>query len=774
VANNEGVHDGRILSVALIPVKQSTNLLDKQQSFLLLLYPYKENGKKLQQFAGQVGRGCSVPLYKFTRDMLTGMVAKKSILLSDIGRALNEDTELLYTEKRLSRNLPHSSLNDSAVRENYLHTVRRDTKNSVIAFDLSDVRKEYSKDQPYLAGIWDSSLKEKTRGYWLTMVEAIGSNGKHTPLWLKAWSQKMPEFISQNAEIIETIHAIAAHADRSATWVFDRGFDSAKIVSTCESARITYVIRQVGKRSIFGPDGEKESTYEAASKIEMPYRFAWRAIRHSKTYANECRCGSALVTFPDGEKRQLLVMQHSRYREPVFLLSNCPTTDRDTVIRLCLAYLRRWSIEAVALDPNFAQAYATIGLAYSNLGQASRANEYLSKAFALRDRVSEAEKLYIAASYYELATGNLPGAMRTYQEWTQAYPRDDAAFTDLSVVQATMGQYEKAIENAQVALNLYPAGVPNYENLADFYLATGKTADARTILKEAEGRHLDDLGMRQAFYALAFLAGDEKGMQEQVAWAQGKEGMDDMFLSIEADTAAFSGRLKTARGLSAQAVDSAKRAKAAESAALWQSNSAIREALLGNVAEARKQANAALALAPDSRYASAQAALALAVAGDTPRPRKIADNLAKSRPDDTLMQSLIVPAVKAAAALGGGKAEQAVAALQAALPYELGIARAATVNSCVYPAYLRGEAYLAMKQGAQAAVEFEKLLDHPGIVQNCVTGPLARLGIARAYAEQGNQEQARAAYQNFLKLWKDADPDIPIYHAAKAEYAKLR
>jgi tetratricopeptide (TPR) repeat protein len=247
-----------------------------------------------------------------------------------------------------------------------------------------------------------------------------------------------------------------------------------------------------------------------------------------------------------------------------------------------------------------------------------------------------------------------------------------------------------------------------------------------------------------------------------------------MLLSIESDTAAFSGRLNHARALSMQAVDSANRAEAAESGALWQSNSAIREALFGKEMEGRKQANDALALAPDSRYASAQAAMALAVAGDTSRARKIAVNLAKSRPDDTLMQSLIVPTVEAAAALYDRKAERAVAVLEAAEPYEFGIARAATVNSCVYPVYLRGEAYLAMKQGAEAAAEFKRLLDHPGIVQNCVTGTLARLGIARAYEQQGNQAEARAAYQNFLELWKDADPDIPVLREARAEYAKLK
>jgi Transposase DDE domain len=301
--------------------------------------------RKLAEFASQMGRGCSRPLYKFLRDMLTGMVAKKSIMLSDIGRALNEPIDLLYTEKRLSRNLTHGKLDDNAVRERYLESTARDTKDAVIAFDLSDVRKEYSKYQPYLAGIWDDSRKEQAQGYWLTVVEAVRPDGKHIPLWLEAWSQKRPEFKSQNMQIIEAIEKVAAHADRSATWVFDRGFDNPTVMAACDAAGITFVIRQVGKRTIFDAAGSKGHTYEIASQIPTPYRFVWRAIRHGKSYPFEYRCGSSIVVFPNGQKRQLLVMQQSRFSEPIMLLSNSFNTDRENVIRLCSAYLRRWTIE---------------------------------------------------------------------------------------------------------------------------------------------------------------------------------------------------------------------------------------------------------------------------------------------------------------------------------------------------------------------------------------------------------------------------------------------
>ncbi len=429
---------------------------------------------------------------------------------------------------------------------------------------------------------------------------------------------------------------------------------------------------------------------------------------------------------------------------------------------------------AVELDPNFAQAYASLGISYSNLNQPALANEYISKAFSLRDRVSEYEKVYISALYYELATANLQGALQTFEEWTNSYPRDDVARTNLSVVQATLGQYDDAIRNAKAAMELYPQGVTNYENLADFYLALGLYANARKVLSEARSRHLDDVGMRQALYALAFIAGDQKGMNEQISWAQGRPGVEDIFLSIQADTEAYSGKLKKARELTAQAMASARKGKAEESEALWQSNGATREILLGNVNEARQQAADALALAPGSRYAAAQAAMALALAGESARATKTADDLAKSRPTDTLLQSLLVPMIRAAAELKDGENEKAVETLKATLPYELGAARGATVNTCVYPAYLRGQAYLALNQAALAAAEFRKILDRPGSVQNCITGAVARAGLAQAYAVQGETEKARAAYQDFIVLWEDADPDVPILVRAKSDLARLQ
>ncbi len=301
---------------------------------------------KLTQFAAQMGSGLSRPLYKFLRDMLTGLVAKKSILLSDVGRALNEPTDLLYTEKRLSRNLASTKIDDATLRETYLRSVRRDTRNAVIAFDLSDVRKDYAEHQPYLAGIYDDSRKEKAYGYWLTVAEAIREDGKHIPLWLEAWLQKTPDFVSQNEVVTSTIAKISAHTDRSAVWVFDRGFDNPKVMGACEAAGVTYVIRQVGKRGVVEVDAEKEPTYQIAASVRAPYRFAWRSIRHGKAVPNENRCGSTLVTLPDGRQRQLIVLYKvGGGMEPMMLLTNSLDRSRENIIRLAKAYLRRWGCE---------------------------------------------------------------------------------------------------------------------------------------------------------------------------------------------------------------------------------------------------------------------------------------------------------------------------------------------------------------------------------------------------------------------------------------------
>jgi serine/threonine protein kinase/predicted Zn-dependent protease len=425
---------------------------------------------------------------------------------------------------------------------------------------------------------------------------------------------------------------------------------------------------------------------------------------------------------------------------------------------------------AIELDPDFAMAYDGLGAGYYNLNQPSLGANYIKKAFDLRDRVTERERFFITSSYYTLATGELEKANQTYELWIQLYPRDFVPYGNLSSIYTTLGQYEKAATKTRESLRLEPNWVDGYANLSGIYLALNRFDEARTTIEEPLGREPESVNLHANLYALAFVQGNVAGMKQQTDWAIGKPGAEDWMLSFESDTEAWSGRLGKARELSRQAVETARRSDEKELAALWQTNAALREALFGNADAARQNAAAAVALAPGSHTAEAQAALAYALAGDAAHAQSLGDDLGKRFIQDTVVQSVWLPTVRAQIETGRKNPARSIELLQAAGPYELG-----NVGSLsLYPVYVRGEAYLAARQGSEAAVEFQKILDHRGIVLNEPIGALAHLGLARAYALQGDTAEAKAAYQDFLTLWKDADPDIPILAAAKAEYAKLK
>jgi serine/threonine protein kinase/tetratricopeptide (TPR) repeat protein len=429
---------------------------------------------------------------------------------------------------------------------------------------------------------------------------------------------------------------------------------------------------------------------------------------------------------------------------------------------------------AIELDPNFALAYDNLGIDYYNLNQPSLAADNLKKAFDLRDRVTEREKFHITALYYTLATGELEKANQAYELWRQVYPRDDAPPGNLGTDYAILGQYDKAATETRESIRLEPNTVAGYANLGAIYLALNRFDEARTTTEEALGRKLDAIPLHVNLYALAFFQGNVAAMKQQEDWAIGKPGAEDVMLSLESDTEAWSGRLGKARELSRRAVESARRSDEKEPAALWQANAAIREALFGNADVARQNAAASVALAPGSHDAEAQAALAYALAGDAAHAQSLADDLGKRFPQDTVVQSVWLPTIHAQIETGRKNAARSIELLQTATPYELGILTGSAASSCLYPVYVRAEAYLTVHQGSEAAVEFQKILDHRGVVGNEPIGALAHLGLARAYDMQGDTVKARAAYQDFLALWKDADPDIPILIAAKAEYAKLK
>jgi tetratricopeptide (TPR) repeat protein/predicted Ser/Thr protein kinase len=429
---------------------------------------------------------------------------------------------------------------------------------------------------------------------------------------------------------------------------------------------------------------------------------------------------------------------------------------------------------AIELDPDFAFAYAALGISYYNLNQPSLAADYLKKAFDLRDRVTEREKFHITALYYELATGELEKANQTYELWTQVYPRDDVAYGNLGSNHMILGQYESAATETREALHLEPTNVTGYENLGQIYLALNGFSEARTTTEEALERKFDDFQLHLDLYALAFFQGNVAAMKQQADWTIGKPSAEDLMLSLESDTEAWSGRLGQARELSRQAIESARRSDEKEPAALRQANAAIREALFGNADAARQNAAAAVALAPGSRDAESQAALAYALAGDTARAQSLADDLGSRFPQDTVVQSVWLPTIRAQIETSRQNGTRSIELLRAAAPYELGMLSGSATNSCLYPVYVRAEAYLGAQQGPAAAAEFQKILDHRGLLWNCAIGALAHLGLARAYVLQGDTGKARAAYQDFLTLWKDADADIPVLVAAKSEYAKLK
>jgi serine/threonine protein kinase len=422
---------------------------------------------------------------------------------------------------------------------------------------------------------------------------------------------------------------------------------------------------------------------------------------------------------------------------------------------------------AIRLDPNFAMAYARLGTVYANLGEYTLGAENTRKGYELRRRVSEPEKFYIESHYYQNATGDLEKARQIYQLWAETYPRDWQPWPPLFVIYGALGQYEKSLGAAREAFGLNSGSAMNSANVVASYLNLNRLDEARATAEAAQAKKLDSPGRHHHLYDLAFLRMDEAGMAQEVAWAAGKPGVENGFLAEEASTFAYSGQIAKAREFTRQAVVSAERAGEKEVAASYEADAALREALFGNAAEARQRSAAALGVS-NGLSVQVEAALALALAGEAAWTQTLADDLDKRFPEDTIVQFNYLPMIHAQLALSRNDSSAAVNALQAAAPYELGSAGG------LYPVYVHGEAYLAAHQASEASAEFQKILDHRGIVLNEPIDALAHLQIGRAYTMQGDSARAKVAYQDFLTLWKDADPDIPILVAAKSEYAKLK
>jgi serine/threonine protein kinase/tetratricopeptide (TPR) repeat protein len=424
---------------------------------------------------------------------------------------------------------------------------------------------------------------------------------------------------------------------------------------------------------------------------------------------------------------------------------------------------------AIELDPNFPMAYAALANAYGNLQQPSLALEYATKAYHLRDRASERERMRISATYFR-STGEVEKETQTYELWAANYPRDFVPRTNLGTNYSYLGQYEKALPEYQEALRLEPNTVA-YEDLGITYLNLNRLDDAKASFDQALAHKLDSGTLRQIMYVHAFLQGNVAEMAQLMSWAAGRPGEEDPLLSMQSDTEAWYGRLARARDFSRRAVDSAVRAGSNEAAAFWEVNEALREAELGNEIVSRQEATKALRLSP-GRDVKIVAALALARSGDSSRAKALAGELETLYPTNTFLKVYWLPTIDASVEINKRNSVQALLDLELAAPYEQGLGN--LFINYLYPAYVRGQAYLFAHNGAAAATEFQKLLDHRGTVANFVTGSLAHLQLGRAYAMAGDTVKAKAAYEDFLKLWQDANPDIPILKQAKAEYGKLQ
>jgi len=438
---------------------------------------------------------------------------------------------------------------------------------------------------------------------------------------------------------------------------------------------------------------------------------------------------------------------------------------------------------AIQLDPNFAIGYSAVGNAYNGSGEAERAREYYIKAFELREHASEQERLRITADYYFNVTGELERAAQTYEELIESYPRKSPAYNSLGLTYAALGKYKKAVDAYGQAMPLDSDNLVPYANLSTSLLALQRFDEARQTIQQAQSRKWDDSGFHESLYALAFLGSDSSALAEQQKWYAGQPDAENFGLSLASDTEAYGGRLGKARELTKRSVESAIHADSRDTGAIWQENAALREAAFGNAAKAKQAAADGLRLTPTSQSAAVEAALAYAMVGDTAHAESMAQNLNNRFPLDTQVQSLWLPAIRAKVLLDRKNPSAAIGSLRAAIPVELGEISFVANISCLYPTYIRGEAHLAAGHGKEAAAEFQKILDHNGLVWNCWTGALAHLGLARANALQAGTAQDRdadarvralAAYQDFLTLWKDADPDIPVLKQAKGEYAKLQ
>jgi serine/threonine protein kinase/tetratricopeptide (TPR) repeat protein len=421
---------------------------------------------------------------------------------------------------------------------------------------------------------------------------------------------------------------------------------------------------------------------------------------------------------------------------------------------------------AIELDPNFAMAHARLAAIYNNVGEEDRSVESAKRAFDLRERVSERERFYITDHFYT-ATGNLEKNNETLESAIKAYPNDSSAFANLALqYNLYYGQFEKAIPLADEFTRLEPNAPFGYVHAAGPYMALRRLEEARSILQKAIDAKADNLFVHQQLYQLAFLNGDADGMQRQLKWSEGKPS-EYLLLNEATSLAAARGQMQKAGELMQRSLQVSDRLGFKETTADTQANFAVTQAEVGSASRAKELAASSSALA-HGRSNMVPVAVALAMTGDVSRAQTFTDELGRRFPDDTILHQVSIPCVRALIEVNHKSPDAAIESLQAARPYELGAAQG------LFPIYVRALAYLRAKRGTEAAAEFQKIVDHRGIAPTAPEHSLAKLGLGRSYVMTGDTAKARAAYQDFFTLWKDADPDITILKEAKAEYGTLK
>jgi len=603
-----------------------------------------------------------------------------------------------------------------------------------------------------------------------TVVLADFDNKTGDPVFDDALKQALAVQLAQSPflnilsdrKVEDTLHLMGRPSNERIT----RDVARELCIRTGSKALLLGSISNLGGQYVIGVDAVSCSTGDTLAKEQEEAATKQEVLKALGRAASSLRrkLGESLATV---QKFDVPVEATTPSLEALKAFSMGITTFRAKGNAEAIPFYKR----AIELDPNFAVAYASLGVVYGNLGQASLAAENIKKAYALRDRVSDREKYRISALYYDSVTGELEQETQVYELWAKSYPQDSVPPGNLGYIYGQLGQYDKSLAATLEAQRL-AQDATGYSNLADTYLELNRFDDAQKTIEDAQKHNRAGDFLHLAIYQLAFLKGDAAEMERQVSWAAGKPGTEDVLLSFQSDTEAYYGHLTKARDFSRRAVDAAVRNSSKETAAIWQVTAALREAELGDLAIAKQDVAVALALSP-GRDVKMLAALALARSGESVRAKTIVGELEKSYPSETLLKVYWLPTIRAALELNANNAAQSLVHLEATAPYELGEPPQYQLGT-LYPAYMRGQAQLMAHNGAAAAAEFQKVLDHRGIVLNFVTAALARLRLARAYAMAGDSAKAKAAYQDFLNQWKDADPDIPILKEAKAEYGKLQ